>query len=230
MPDIILPHIPIDGAVSSADGISQNLYDPAAAPNSYEVINGRMDNANREATWDVDTTQIQRNGCSGGGSVGATLGLNYFEDLFRSFDAAVNDPTLYEPIPGSSLEFYLPHDPALTILSWTLHLTGNGVPGSTYDDPPAPPPNIVGRIYLHVDGTRFVAGTTRNMLIPGSTARGLTRTWAGHVMIDGPGLGGTLGKGWHSASLRIVIDPTALKPGVQFSRLNCRAINYVYFS
>jgi len=230
MPDIVLPHTPVDGAVSSADGISQNLYDPAAAPNSYEVINGRLNNPNRRATWDVDSTQIQQNACSGGGSVGATLGLDYFDNLFRSFDAAANDPALYEPIPGGSLEFFLPYDPALTILSWTLHLTGNGVLGATYDDPAAPPPNIVGRVYLHVDGVRVVAGTTRNMLIPGNSTRGLTRSWAGHIMIDGPGLGGTLGKGWHSASLRIVIDPTATQPGVQFSRVNCRAINYVYFS
>ena len=229
MPDIVLPHTPADGAVSSADGISQNLYDPAAVPNSYEVINGRLDNANREATWDVDTTQIQRNGCSGGGSVGATLGLNYFEDLFRSFDAATNDPTLYGPIPGGSLEFFLPHDPALTILSWTLHLTGNGITGANYADPPVSPPNITGRVYLYVDGARVVVGTTRNMLIPGDDFRGLTRTWAGHVMIDGPGLGGTLGKGWHSASLRIVMDPSSLLPGISFSRVNCRAIHYVYF-
>jgi hypothetical protein len=216
MPDIVLPHTPVDGAVSSADGISQNLYDPAAAPNSYEVINGRLNNPNRRATWDVDSTQIQKNGCSGGGSVGATLGLNYFGDLFEAYVPAENPSALFEAIPGSSIEFFLPYDSTLVILTWTIYTqNADGVNGAggIYD--------VSGRIMLYVDDVRIPA-----KIMPAGTA-GLqthSRTWAGHIMLDGPP-GGSMWKGWHSASLRVVAYDDE-----PFVRVGCRSMQYVYFS
>jgi hypothetical protein len=104
----------------------------------------------------------------------------------------------------------------LVVINWTLFTVL----------PVTSAPNLAGRINIFQDDVRL---TAKVMIISGGSTVpepvGFNRAWAGHLMIDGPGLGGTFGKGWHSISLRIAVDPDTPYSGVA-----CRSMQYVYFS
>ena len=59
MADITFPFAFTSGAAATATEYNQNLYNPAVPADSFDVINGQLDNDNREAGWDIDHTHVR---------------------------------------------------------------------------------------------------------------------------------------------------------------------------
>ena len=60
MPDITLPHSFSDGNTTNADQLEENLFrSEVTPPTSFSVINGRVDDNNRQAGWEINSSHIQ---------------------------------------------------------------------------------------------------------------------------------------------------------------------------
>jgi len=215
MADVTIPTI--GAGVSNGTIVEQNFYRPTSTgTTSCEIINGHLDNANRDAAWTIDRSQIQRGSLSKGKTEGGTLSLDYFGDLFPSWNitedegggaAQLKMDELYQVIPGCSITFYVPFPVSFVALSWHLHASadqkddvddsGNGHPGNYT---PA-------RIRLFYDGVRVAR---RLLDVPAKNfdaddmIGSWDRAWLGHYLATG---GGMISEGWHTASLRIAVDP-----------------------
>ena len=239
MADITLPYTAVsapalaDGQVSDGDRVSQNFYDVPAVANSFEVVNGRLDNANREAGWDVESVHIQQGALSGGASVGGTLNVDYFKSVFADFTwaAGAGDKKLMQPIPGAAASFFLPYAPLFVLFSWHISIavdasinTGAGVvlvaPFTAFQ--------------LFIDGTIV---TTAYTLVPPSDMESAAssdgdrsgaewdRYWMGHHLA-------VLTSGWHDVSIRMATDAKRMDaPDTEDGqvRVRVRGFDYVYF-
>ena len=216
MPDITTTTF-TDGNTLVADDVAENLYNPdtsATGNTSFEVINGRLDNSNRESGWNADRPHIQHGAASGGGAVGGTLNLDYYIEQFGDYETSDAGPDqnrdLYHAIPGASIEFYLPYDARLVVFSWSVSYQASSTSAEAAHL----------RMFLDGDDQGY-----RRTTIPGqgpSGARGEPmRFWTGHDF------GYDLTRGWHSVSIRIAVDTSSSLYGV---RVRCRHMDYVYFS
>ena len=221
MPDITLPHTFVDGTVTDPAQIEENLFrSEVTPPTSLSVINGRLDDDNREAGWDLNYSHIQRGSMSGGRTIGSTTNHHYFPENFPGWDTtAANDTDdKYLIIPGAAQTFYLPFAPSLVVFTWSIFY---GLPDTTIPAGAPPPPlaeTLEAKMHLFRDGSRvgFKLG-------PGVTTRGhgeweYTRHWAGHHFWSG----GSLTKGWHSAGLGLAIS-------ADLANVRVKRFDYVYF-
>tara|TARA_R110002110_G_scaffold41295_4_gene131344 strand:+ start:1165 stop:1881 length:717 start_codon:yes stop_codon:yes gene_type:complete len=237
MPTITLPNTFSDTApnnVTDASLIAENFYEPNTTPDSLEVINGQLQQANRASGWDIEKELIQPGSLSGGQSVGATLPLDYFGTQdehtatsagfvfsdWSSTPAAKDAANLYRAIPGGSITFYLPYTPSIFMAHWQILVAHTGVQAAGTREHTllklfvgdAPAANQI--------RTMFPAGTTW-AAAPDQTnrsGRDFDRTWPGHYWDDGS----NLTKGWNRLSLRIATNTS-------IARVFCRGLNFVYF-
>lgn len=241
MPQITLPYGPNttpaiqDGQVTDGDRTARNFYSPTSPPESFEVINGRVDSNNRDSSWTVDRVHIQRGALSGGGSVGGTANLDYFKGSFGDWtdptqDPANDDKSLYQPIPGAAVQFYLPFDPSMVLFTWHVFIATEGI----VEDLTGTPVINYAVLRLFIDGTH---STPQYFLAPPSDHLDASiadthrvgslfdRVWAGHHMMT------TLTKGWHSASIRIAHNQRRMNnaDGEGQVRVRVRGFDYVYF-
>lgn len=216
MPDITTTTF-TDGNTIVADDVTSNLYNPNTGTNtSFEVINGRLDSANREAGWNVDRPHIQHGALSGGKAVGGTLNLDYFPEAFGDYNTTTPSSAvgLLHAIPGASIEFYLPYDTPLVLFSWSITYRASGFSTVHCAD-----------LKFYIDGAPVsaIVRTTVPGLVDATMLRGTpSRSWLGHHRAT------ALTRGWHSASLRIGVHTGEdASDGV---RVRCRHLDYVYFS
>jgi len=141
VPDITLPNVFVADTATSAADVAANLYNPAAVPNSFEVVNGQLDNVNREAGWDIGWEHVRSNSMARGRMVGATVNLDYFP---VTFPHAETDNGAYVPLPGLCIEWYQPVISAMTFLMWQVTITNDFSGGD--------PPEYLQRLRLRVDG------------------------------------------------------------------------------
>mgnify|MGYP003112892333 FL=1 len=200
MADITFPHSFPSGAPADSANFNRNLYSPSLAPVSLDVMNGFLDNDNREAGWDIDHTHVRSLDMANGRMVGATANADYIASLFP----VEVDGVLYRemiPIAGSSISFYCPRDVEVGIFTWQLMLSND----SRVDSAAVLHPIVM----LFVDGVHK-AETRRKF--PGSMDRASAsvkrpyrdRLYSGHytmAKMDNE----TLSAGWHTASLRLVM-------------------------
>ncbi len=238
MADITLSTF-VNGVPSDPSTVESNFYAPTAAGTaSLEAINGHLDNANREAGWDISRSHIQQGAQSRGQAVGGNINMDYFGDVFNGWtlteDASspAEADKFYQVIPGAAITYYLPFSPTLVVLSWSVLVASRydkqGIASDTDFETTA------SRIRLFVNGSRQA---NKEFPIP---AKGLgnsagldgnwDRTWSGFLLINNPAAG------WHSASLRIVSFPETngtvasitARPNNQ-ARVRVRHMDYVYF-
>ena len=232
MPDITIPNTFTDGTTTNATLVAENFYAPnAATPDSLEVINGQLTDANRETSpaWDIEKEMIRPGALSGGEAVGSTMALDFFGSASEEGDYpssgfvhgewnnTTNDEAeLYRPIPGGSVQFYLPYTPSIFIAHWQVMISHTG-----NDDTAGVPPLEYTLLKLFVDG---VPGTNQvRTIYPAGTSYSRygkegDRTWCGHHYDAGSGMT----KGWHSLSLRIAT-------ATSIARVHCKSISFVYF-
>mgnify|MGYP003146233550 CR=1 FL=1 len=254
MPDITFPYSSlttpgiVDGEVADGDRISRNFYSPTHAPESLEVVNGRLGKSNRAPGWKVNTTQIQSGALSGAKSVGATLNLDFFPEIFQGWtwdgeqQSLATNPSrfmqMYVPIPGANAEFYLPFTPSLVVFSWSIStaVDDNAWAGLANQNDVASAQTVKqARLRLFVNGTRvnqqvryipqsFTAwertlGTTTDT--NGRKGWLWDRYWVGNHMITDPASRG-LTQGWHSAGVRLATEMRQM-------RVRVRSFDYVFF-
>tara|TARA_R110002020_G_scaffold453748_2_gene668785 strand:- start:535 stop:1341 length:807 start_codon:yes stop_codon:yes gene_type:complete len=141
MPNITLNTF-VDGAVVDGGDVADNLYEPQdAAPatdaTSFEVMNGWLDERNKDVGWTIKTEHIQPHALTNGRMVGGTVNNDYFEDdFFNGFAAytgtdftgvegsALEYPA-FVPIPGGCTTCFVPYK-ALLIFTWNICWTGDG--------------------------------------------------------------------------------------------------------
>ena len=214
MPNITLPHRAATdlspGSVTSAADVAENFYAPNTTPDSIEVVNGQLDNANRAAGWDVDRVHIQPRAVSHGKSVGSTLNLDFFGKtaggVFGEWASGNDLSDLYLPIPGANITFYLPYSPSVLLVTWRIFVGPNGN-------------DTRSKLRLYRNGAQ-VTNQTRQVwgAAPTGTREGLPwdRTWCGFHYESAPAIG------WYTFGLRVAGDNNNL-------RARCRGIDCTYF-
>jgi hypothetical protein len=201
MSDITFSHSFPSGAPADASNFNKNLYDPSLAPDSFDVVNGFLDNDNREAGWDIDHTHVRNLDMANGRMVGATANADYVASLFP-VEATVTQ--LYKemiPIAGASISFYCPRAVEVGIFTWQIMISNDSY--------------VVSGQTLHPSVMLFVDGVHKKetyRTFPGSMDRSSSsikrpyrdRLYSGHytmAKMDNE----ALHAGWHTASLRLVM-------------------------
>lgn len=262
-------HIFNDDQVSNADDVSENIYFPGASRGSLETMNGHLDGQNLPAFattdyWAVPSELVQDNTFTGGSMVGATGNMDFlrnplFSDAMRievfgpdelggtqSNGEQNADDEDFKSIPGASMEFYLPYDCSLVLITWNIQfeddapITNTKNALSIGDDYARPgdtantSTNARTWLRLYVDNS-WVPGQERithpykytayqdayfNRYPPTGDVHA-ARYWNGHhaaATSNGTGLS----KGWHSASIRLFSNSSQ-------ARVRVRGIRHVYF-
>lgn len=252
MPKVVYTPL-IDGAIPTGEAIFDSFYSLDGAgvpPSSLAVTNGFLDAENLDIkTREVDYTLIQKSACSGGEMIAGTCSLDYFSPVaapsapgIGGFFGGVGDTETaeggyFKAIPGASIQFYLPYK-AFVLLTWQVCWTND----SADDDHES-------HIRLFVDGQRAGASGSRKEFCnvrrvrrtmyaadPDSTAVGADKSkykflrdrykgryWSGHQWLPLPG-DTALGKGFHSASLRVIQNTN-----IPQTRVRARSMKVIFF-
>jgi len=236
-----------------ADDIYGTFYDVNGE--SYQVINGGLDHKNislgaSDASF-ASYNFVQQGALTGGSGVAGTANLDYFagnEALswlgaghYTGVGLPTGYPNRYLPIPGASVQFYLPYD-AYVLLTWSVTWTNDSC-GQTADEQSSEHIELTD-IALFIDGEHKLddvstgmkttpygrcVGRTMFGIIPAGTSekdfelqdRYKSRVWSGHYFTNDTRY---LKAGYHSASLRICQHNK-----VKQSRVRARSMNYMYF-
>jgi hypothetical protein len=221
MPKIVLPAF-IDNTPLESDAVYSRIYTPGG--NSCEIINGHLDSDNLADDFSVNFHWIQSHAVSNGGMVATTGNTDFFGGTSNNiqgwFDGISSSPqsaddNAFIPIPGASVQFYLPY-PAYVLLTWQVSWVSDANAALT------------SAIRLFVDGdkkssaqirrtrqTLFRATSTENAYL---RDRYKSRYWCGHEFLK------TLGKGYHSASLRLCANEN-----IKQTRVRARSMKYIIF-
>lgn len=195
MADITLPTTFADAAVLTPGQVNNNIYSPAATPVSFEVINGWLDNANRDnGTYNISRYHIRPRSMVGGRQVGNTAIIDFFDEVFP---VDQNEPSAHIPVHGAAIQFFLPYSPTVVVLMWQVY-SANDADYNVGTDP--------SEFRLFIDSTlqtgqmrtqpggRIPAGTTR--------LKRRDRVWSGHYVRMNSTDTSVLAAGWHSADIR----------------------------
>lgn len=238
--------------VPTGEEVYDNFYslENGIATSSLAVINGFLDGSNLERinNRELDYNYLQKNSVSGGGMVGGTANLDYFSSqatasaLAPAIDgtlASIQNPETakdgnFIAIPGGAVQFYLPYK-AFVLLTWQVTWTNDST-GTAKES----------HVRLFIDGERAgpsgnkqnacnVRRVRRTMFAADSTSGTATRNtirlrdrhksryWSGHQWLPLPNEE-PLGKGYHSASLRVIQHAD-----VKQTRVRARSMKYIFF-
>ena len=206
MGDISSP-IPLSGVAVASD-INDNLY--STQTESLRVINGYLDSDNKASDWTVGSDQIRNQSTCSGSMIGLTGNLDYVGIIFPSENT---DSGAYTAVPGCCIEFHLPFDPSLVVMTWMVQGCNNQHMDTITN---------VCELKMYLDDS-FLANQFR-VLPPAresgtvSEARRLfrDRIWSGHsIKTD-------MTKGFHRLELKVFNSS-------QTTRLRIRNIKIVYF-
>lgn len=234
----------VDGKTSDGGHVSANQYN-SLSQHSLEAINGHLNTQNRRRApqnptpglppepllWRAKTVHLQPGSVSRAQSVGSSLNLDYFpeanfgdwnwgDDTAGGGQGSANDTkSLYQPIPGASIEFYLPRSYGVVLLDWKIAV-------SCYVDANSSSEWQDAAMRLFVND----ASTAQYHIIPMSdtnySGSSVThqvllydRVWSGHYTYQNT-------KGWQSASIRLAIGDGDSE--VKHVRVRTRSFSYVY--
>lgn len=190
MADITIPHTFAAGAQVESTHVNDNLYNNSGS--SLRVINGYLDSDNKAADtdWKVKSDHIRNQTSVHGRMVGLTGNLDYPSLIFPTSRRGTGDDT---PIPGCSLEFYLPFDPSLVVLTWTIQGTNNQTMQEAAE---------VSEFRAFLDGTQL---NSQFRVFPQSldvtTKRYFRdRIWSGQAIQSGTT---SMSAGWHTFEIRV---------------------------
>jgi hypothetical protein len=200
MPDITYPHSFSTG-VTDAQQFAENIYDPNAAPDSLDVINGFLDNDNREPGWDIDHTHVRSLSMASGQMVGATANADYLAALFPVEATSTEKYKEMTPVAGCSLSFFCPTDAAVGIFTWQVTVSNDSRTDSGAELNPV--------LMFFIDDVhkketfRTLPGTMDSAV---ATTKNVyrDRVYSGHYTMA-PLDTAVLTAGWHTASLRVLM-------------------------
>lgn len=184
---------------TDAPKVMEAFYEEGMADNSFEIINGHLDTANLKKIDCIGISQIKQNSLVNGKMIGQTGNLDYIRRTFPKYSSSGG---AYLPIPGASVEFYLPYDPSLVIFSWmltsinTINYSVTGTGTSWHEN----------SFRFALDGEEKTnykreAPSGQDTSSTGNPVQQhRTRLWSGQYIDT------TLTKGWHSAGLEVFIN------------------------
>ncbi len=237
----ITPYTFTDGEAN----ISDELFDLFAGQNGdyFTVINGDLDGDNFINLPDIDYKNIQHNAFSGGGQVAGTASLDFFaggvgtpkgSGWFRG--ANVSNEGRYLPVPGASIQFYLPYE-AYVLITWTVTWVNDSdddtqtsnmcffINGETVGADKGPLETAfarrVGRTMYGGTDASINTANWESATEASLQDRYKARTWSGHYFTPGTA---PLSPGWHTASIRVCAHPA-----VKQTRVRARSMKYMYF-
>ena len=205
----------VNGNVTDADKVMENLYHPNAAPDSIEGMNGWLDKTNAATApndWTVKRVQIRPQSMSRAKMVG----LTGHSDHLDTFDQNEN---IYVPVPGAAISFYLPRAAKVLLLTWQIVGAGDDAYGPAID------PQIPFRFFM--DGVyqpaslRYVAASRYSVGAEDFRLADRDRVYSGHASFMGTT---EVGAGWHSAHIAVYKSLQAVQ-----ARLRVRNMKYIAF-
>lgn len=230
MPDINLPNVPfIDGFAPNGTQISDALWAPDTTPNSFNVINGQLDQDNLDPSFTLNFRQVKKGTFGHADHVGSTLNMDFFNQMFAGYrttswfydpwdDGSVagssektvrlpgttTDPRRnpYLAIPNAAIRFYMERAGAV-MLTWHVMWVDDNTQTNFDPNPPTfdtdKQRQVTTPIRLFVDDE---AQRAAYRLLPTACASfplGRQRYWNGHHFIE------DLAEGWHEAYLGICV-------------------------
>ena len=200
MPDITYPHSFSTG-VTDAQQFAENIYDPNAAPDSLDVINGFFDNDNREPGWDIDHTHVRSLSMASGQMVGATANADYLAALFPVEATSTEKYKEMTPVAGCSLSFFCPTNAAVGIFTWQVTVSND----SRTDSGAELNPVLMFFIDdVHKKETFRTLPGTMDYAVASTKNVYRDRVYSGHYTMA-PLDTAVLTAGWHTASLRVLM-------------------------
>ena len=201
MSDITFPYNFVSGNATSALEYSKNLYDPRQVPASFDVVNGQLDNANREPGWDIDSSHVRSLSMAGGRMTGTTANSDYVAALFPVEATAAEVYKEMTPISGASISFHVPVQAGVGIFTWQVMLSND----SRTNAGEALHPSVM----FFLDGVhkKETFRTFPGTMDPNTAAVKNSyrdRLYSGHYTLA-PLDTGRLTAGWHTASLRLLM-------------------------
>lgn len=207
----------------TGDQVSELAYYARATPDTLEVINGRLDEANLDSTATPLEKDLVRDGhLSYGTLVSSSMNQDVFAFLFQGIKDTtdLNDDDIFdaEAVPVLGTTFYVQPGTKYVCLSWNIGVVSNG--SSNLDDGTGgvtdvawqsqSPTQQFARWRLFVDDaavrsmTRDIRDAIRLTHVDSDTPfygrphaeYPDTRWWAGSYIIEDPSVG------WHTASIR----------------------------
>jgi len=236
MPNITIPNTPlVDGTVADADPIMSDVYSPNLTPNSLAVINGQLDNVNRDGS-NIQRSDVRAGHFSQSGQVAATANQDYFDDFLTltSTSTTGHYETQSMAIPGCSITFFVPWTVTAVVLNWHLSIITDAL--KTVPIYPPGSYNFEGKTWLMLfidgypveqvrrymkDGNHIMAyDVTAPDTFNNYYTKPDTRDWSGSFVYDAslgstiipPGNVNYIARGWHTASIRIAFPPVAINP------------------
>jgi hypothetical protein len=203
MADITFPHVFSSGSTAVASEYNKNIYNPSATAESFDVVNGQLNNDNRESGWDIDHTHVRSLSMAGGRMAGTTANSDYVARLFPVDSTSGQVYQEMIPISGASISFFCPADTRVAVFTWQLVVSNDSQVTSGERLQP--------QLMFFLDGTHKKA-TYRKLPSCHTGTMGTPykrpyrdRVYSGHYMLNGNHSTATLSAGWHTASLRILV-------------------------
>lgn len=177
-----------DGTGANVADFASSVYRPdATTPESFEVINGWLDEDNLKSGFLVRSDMVQRGEISRVVQVGSTMPLDYFRNQFnnrtysRDGYSPSDDLTSFVPIPGAYMTQYVVGQPRLVLLTWNIWWENdlsdelNGCP-----------------VRLAINGRPKTAGNFQRRVAPAAYYAGganeryskFANQWTGHAVVD----------------------------------------------
>ena len=221
MADINLPNVPFAAdATPTGSQINDALWTPNTTPQSFNVINGQLDQANLDSGFSLGFRQTKKGTFGRANAVGSTLNMDFFNEVFAGYRTSswYYDPwddgatagsseksvplvgtasnvqrNPYLPIPNAAIRFYMESAGAV-MLTWHVTWVDDGKPLDNDKQRQVSTP-----IRLFIDDRAQRAAyrmvPERAQFFP----LGYQRYWNGHHFIE------SLAAGWHEAYLGICV-------------------------
>jgi hypothetical protein len=224
MADINLPNVPFAAdATPTGSQINDALWTPNTTPQSFNVINGQLDQANLDSGFSLGFRQTKKGTFGLAEFVGSTLNMDFFSEVFAGYrtsswyydpwadgsNPGTSEKTVrlpgtntdpqrnpYLAIPNAAIRFYMERAGAV-MLTWHVMWVDdqNQVAPADLDKKR----QVTTPIRLFVDDE---AQRAAYRLVPTTSSGfplGRQRYWNGHHFIE------NLAAGWHEAYLGICV-------------------------
>jgi len=207
MADISIDPI-VASSIMDADEVMES-FNGHYRPKSLSMLNGGLENSNRDPSWTIQSDHIRRSALCDGNMIGATGNL---DQTSLSASTTETDANAYKEIPGCGIEFYVPYTASVLILTWQIVAAR----ATLYAGSTAVQLRLQYDGAIQSDQVRTIPNNAASL--GGNLVRFLhrDRVWSGHIMKN------NVAKGWHSASLTIFCN--ALQ-----ARLRIRNMKAVWF-
>ena len=227
MADINLPNVPFAAdATPTGSQINDALWTPNTTPQSFNVINGQLDQANLDSGFSLGFRQTKKGTFGRANFVGSTLNMDFFNEVFAGYRTTswyydpwddgstagsseksvplvntATDPQRnpYLAIPNAAIRFYMERAGAVMLTWHVMWVDDSATDNGDGTADTNKQRQVSTPIRLFIDDR---AQRAAYRLVPPACSTfplGAQRYWNGHHYIE------SLAEGWHEAYLGICV-------------------------